>query len=173
MAPAISKFPSFQFYDGKLKNAQAIYRRPLPSCLQAFRTYNYFFFDLLDSVQQEKDTSYINNAELCTYTATDAVIVDWEHGLQPEADGPGKDDPLGRVLWSTVKADDTGLWVERVLNRRNRYVKLLEELIEAGLIGTSSEAVPDNVQKSAQGEIIVWPLRRDTLTVNPMDRANM
>lgn len=103
------------------------------------------------------------------YTAADAVIVDWEHGLQPEPDGPGADNPLGRVLWSTAKADGIGLWVKRVLNRRNKYVKMLEELIEAGLIGTSSEAIPDGVQKGQSGEIQSWPLRRDTLTVNPME----
>jgi DNA-binding transcriptional regulator LsrR (DeoR family) len=76
---------------------------------------------------------------------------------------------LGRVDWKTAMVDEKGLFVERVLNRRNKYVRFLEELIRAGLIGTSTEAIPDGVVKAADGEIVAWPLRRDTLTVQPMD----
>ena len=82
--------------------------------------------------------------------------VDWEHGQDTDPESPGKDDVLG-------------LWVQRVLNRRNRYVQMLEDLIEAGMIGTSSEAISEQVRKAADGEITVWPLRRDTLTVSPME----
>lgn len=99
------------------------------------------------------------------YTETDLLAVDWEHG-QGEL---GKDDVLGRVDWKTARIDERGLFVERVLNRRNRYVQYLEELIEAGLIANSSEAVSEAVEKAANGEILRWPLRRDTLTVSPME----
>ena len=99
------------------------------------------------------------------YTDVDLLAVDWEHGHGEL----GKDEVLGRVDWKTARIDDKGLFVERVLNRRNRYVKYLEELIEAGLIGNSSEAVSDGVEKAPNGEIVRWPLRRDTLTVTPME----
>lgn len=99
------------------------------------------------------------------YTDVDLLAVDWEHGHREL----GKDEVLGRVDWKTARVDDKGLFVERVLNRRNRYVKYLEELIEAGLIGNSSEAVIDGVEKAPNGEIVRWPLRRDTLTVTPME----
>lgn len=99
------------------------------------------------------------------YTDVDLLAVDWEHGYGEL----GKDEVLGRVDWKTARIDDKGLFVERVLNRRNRYVKYLEELIEAGLIGNSSEAVSDGVEKAPNGEIVRWPLRRDTLTVTPME----
>lgn len=101
------------------------------------------------------------------YTATGRLYVDWEHGLG--LDGLGKDDILGYVDWSTAKADNRGLWAERILNRRNRYVQMLETLIEAGLVGTSSEAVAEGIVKAANGEIVKWPLCRDTLTVSPME----
>lgn len=101
------------------------------------------------------------------YTAIGRLPVDWEHGRG--YDGLDKHDKLGYVDWATAKADNTGLWVQRVLNRRNRYVQMLEPLIKAGLIGTSSEAIPEKVVKAANGEITAWPLMGDALTVNPMD----
>lgn len=105
------------------------------------------------------------------YTDIDAVVVDFEHGRQPDGTGPGRDEPLGRVLWETAVKDDTGLWVKRALNRRNRYVKMLEQLgiFEKGGVGTSSEAISASAQKAQNGEIQIWPLRRDTLTFTPME----
>jgi len=105
------------------------------------------------------------------YTDVDAVVVDFEHGRKPDREGPGRDEPLGRVLWNTATKDGTGLWVQRALNRRNRYIQMLEQLgvFEKGWIGTSSEAVSSAVQKGDNGEIRVWPIRRDTLTFTPME----
>lgn len=102
------------------------------------------------------------------YTQTGVLYVDWEHGQAP-ADEPGKDDVLGFVDWKSARIDDRGVFVERVLNRRNRYVQFLEELIDAGMIGNSSEAVAGEVEKGDSGEIKRWPLVRDTLTVSPME----
>lgn len=102
------------------------------------------------------------------YTDSGTVAVDWEHGFAPTGE-PAKDDVLGRVDWKTARLDDKGLFVERVLNRRNRYVQYIEQLIADGLIGTSSEAIPDGVQKAKDGRIESWPIRRDTLTVSPME----
>ena len=101
-----------------------------------------------------------------TNTKAGVIFVDWEHGQDQE---PGPGDVLGVVDWKTAKRDERGVWVERVLNRRSKYVKWLEELIEKGLIGTSSEAIPGQIEKAADGRIARWPLRRDTLTVQPME----
>jgi hypothetical protein len=103
-------------------------------------------------------------------TVNGTVFVDWEHG-QDSAPGPG--DMLGVVDWKTARTDERGVWVERVLNRRSQYVQWLESLIEMGLIGTSSEAVDSQVQKAMDGHITRWPLRRDTLTVTPMEPRMM
>ena len=100
------------------------------------------------------------------YTKSGVVFVDWEHG-QEDAPGPG--DVLGVVDWKTAKRDERGVWVERVLNRRSKYVQWLEGLITDGIIGSSSEAVPDETEKASDGAILRWPLRRDTLTVQPME----
>ena len=104
------------------------------------------------------------------YTKSGVVFVDWEHGQDSE---PGPGDVLGVVDWKSARVDERGVWVERVLNRRSRYVRWLEPLIAGGLIGTSSEAVPEETEKAADGAILRWPVRRDTLTVQPMEPRMM
>jgi len=101
-----------------------------------------------------------------SYTKAGALYEDWEHA-QAEAG----DELLGVVDWKTAKVDDKGVFVERVLQRRNQYVRWLEELgwFEDGTLGTSSHADPKGVVKRADGEIVRWPLFRDTITVNPME----
>lgn len=96
------------------------------------------------------------------------LAVDWEH--RRDGDGPG-DEVLGYVDWKSVRIDNLGIWVQRVLDRRNRFVQVLHELgwFEKGLLGTSSEPINHLVRKTADGRILTWPLRGDTLTVMPMD----
>jgi HK97 family phage major capsid protein len=103
------------------------------------------------------------------YTKTGMLYVDFEHSLDPDGLGIGSDDVLGYVDWKTAKKDERGLFVERVLLRRQKYVQFLEELIDAGLIGNSSETIRGKAKRTDEGEIIAWPLKRDTLTVNPME----
>jgi HK97 family phage major capsid protein len=107
------------------------------------------------------------------YTRTGVLYVDWEHGQDGSKGAPGAEDVLGIVDWTTAKRDDHGVWVERALNRRNEYMRYLEQLIDAGMVGTSSEAQADQVQKAADGKITRWPLKRDTLTVTPMEPRMM
>jgi len=107
-----------------------------------------------------------------SYTKSGVLHVDWEHGRGKHVDGeeaPGKDDVLGFVDWKTVKRDDLGVWVERVLNRRNQYMKYLETLIEEGIIGNSVESTEEGMEVKSNGEITRFPLKRDTLTVTPME----
>jgi phage head maturation protease len=104
-----------------------------------------------------------------TYTDIGLLYVDFEHGRDHEGVGNSKNNVLGVVDWKSARIDDKGIFVERILNRRSDYVKYLEELIAAGIIGTSSEAVPTCVRKKSSGEIVEWPLMRDALTVTPME----
>jgi len=110
------------------------------------------------------------------YTKTGQLLIDWEHGERPDRDEngepipqPGRDDVLGYVKWATAKVDDRGVWVQRVLNRHNEYMQFLEVLIDQGVIGTSSEPVQGKATSGDNGEITDWPLKRDTLTVMPME----
>lgn len=79
--------------------------------------------------------------------------------------GADDDSVLGYVDWSTAKANDAGVFVQRVLNRRNRYLKFLEELIDAGMVTTASQPIQNRVKRGKNGEIIAWPVRRDSLVV--------
>ncbi|MHC4646884.1 MAG: hypothetical protein ACYTBJ_15405, partial [Planctomycetota bacterium] len=97
-------------------------------------------------------------------------------GLGKKIDGkdaPGPNDVLGYVDWNSRKTDALGVWVERILDRRNQYMKYLETLIDAGLIANSTEAIEDGVVTTKSGEIKAWPLRKDTLTVMPMEPRMM
>lgn len=110
-----------------------------------------------------------------SYTATGRIHLDYEHGKGKRIDGPdapGRDDVLGYVDWSTKRVDDRGVWVERAINRHNAYAQWIETLIDAGIVGTSSEAVETDVEKADDGAISRWPLRRDTLTITPMEWRN-
>ncbi len=98
--------------------------------------------------------------------------IGWEHGKDPDEAGVGEK-KLGYVDWSTARKDEKGWFVERVLDRREKYVQFVEDLIEAGLIGTSSEAIKEGIRALEDGTITRWPLRGDTLTVMPMEPRMM
>jgi len=110
-----------------------------------------------------------------SYTQTGTLYLDWEHGHGKALDGagPGVHDVLGTVKWDTMKVDEMGVWVDRVLNRRTSYMTYLEPLIEAGMIGSSSKAVKHDIVVADNGEIEIWPLERDTLTVIPAEPRMM
>lgn len=103
------------------------------------------------------------------YTLTGQLLIDWEHRTTPDEDGPDAEDVFGYVDWKTAVIDEAGLFVNRVLNRRNKYVQMLEALFDAGLLGSSSEPVQKGVVKGENGEIKEWPMKRDSFSVWPMD----
>lgn len=111
-----------------------------------------------------KSTKFDSN-----YTDLGLLYVDFEHGLDPDKVGNDDSNVLGVVDWKSAKVDDKGIFVHRVLNRRASYIDFLSELIDSGVMGTSSAAVRGKSQKTQSGEITVWPLMRDSLTLTPME----
>jgi hypothetical protein len=103
-----------------------------------------------------------------SYTESGVLHVDFEHGRDPDKVGLTEHDVLGVVDWSTAKTDATGVFVERSLKRQARYMAALEHLIDNGKIGTSSEAIAGKVKRE-NGDILEWPLKRDTLTFTPAE----
>ncbi len=107
-----------------------------------------------------------------SYTASKFLHVDFEHGLDPDKTGMDENEILGFVDWKTMKVDDKGVFVERVLNRQAKYMEYIEPLIEAGIVGNSSEAIAGKTVRDGSN-IIDWPLKRDTLTVQPCEPRMM
>jgi hypothetical protein len=103
------------------------------------------------------------------YTRAGTLHINWEHGTKELP----PDEILGVVDWKTARWDEKGIFVERVLARRSKYVRFVEDLIAKDLIGTSTQPVQKGVEKTASGEITRWPLYRDTLTVMPMEPRMM
>jgi hypothetical protein len=120
----------------------------------------------------EPETDFESN-----YTKTGRLLIDWEHGTEPDVDEqgqkiaqPGRDDILGYVDWLTKRTDDIGLLARHVLDRSARYVsEFIEPLARAGLLGSSSEATEKGVIREDDGLITRWPLKRQSLTVMPME----
>ncbi|MNV36778.1 hypothetical protein D3C71_1282690 [compost metagenome] len=69
------------------------------------------------------------------YTDLGTLYVDFEHGLDPDGFGIDDSNVLGVVDWKSAKADEKGIFVHRVLNRRAKYVDFLTELLDAGVVG--------------------------------------
>lgn len=103
------------------------------------------------------------------YTKTGVLHVDFEHGFDPDNTGMDKNEVLGYVDWKTARVDENGVFVERVLNRQAKYMNFIEELIDAGVMGNSSQAVSGKTKRASGGEITQWPLMRDSLTVAPAE----
>jgi HK97 family phage major capsid protein len=107
------------------------------------------------------------------YTKSGRLYVDFEHGMDLDDVGADEHAILGYVDWKTANIDERGVFVQRVLNRRQKYMEWLEPLIKEGLVGNSSAAVPGTVKRSDNGEIQEWRLMRDSITVNPAESRMM
>lgn len=108
--------------------------------------------------------------------AMERIPMDWEHARQPDKYGPEGEIPVPGlhdvIAWAdmkTAEVDETGLWVERVLNRKSRYLKGVMTLLAAGKLATSTYPIQGQTVKSDDGHIDKWPLYRDSITVTPME----
>lgn len=119
---------------------------------------------VLFGVRDDAGNFFTQSTNFDSYcTDTGKIEIDWEHGAGYE--GLSKNDILGYVDMKTARIEKKGLFAERVLNRRNPYVKILEEIIGMGLLGTNTEPIESDIRKNPDGEITAWPLLRDSLTI--------
>jgi len=86
----------------------------------------------------------------------------FEHGFDKQAGMQ----VLGKTM--TLETKDEGLWVEAQLDRHERYVQYVEELLESGALGWSSGAVGHLAQKSGQ-VWKSWPIAEFSLTPIPAE----
>lgn len=87
----------------------------------------------------------------------------YHHGL----DGKLKAAVIGMI--DTLKADDTGLWAEAQLDLRQRYVQIVQRLVDKGILGWSSGSLPHLVEVLADGQIKRWPIVEGSLTPTPAE----
>ena len=89
----------------------------------------------------------------------------YHHGM----DTTMRDRVIGVI--DTMKADDTGIWVEAQLEIANEYVQAVLELVDKGALGWSSGALGYLVEYGRNGEIKKWPIVEGSLTPTPADPA--
>lgn len=84
----------------------------------------------------------------------------FDHSLEAIAD------PIGNVIKSEV--DDTGVWFEFQLNRRNKYVGRIKELIQSGALGLSTGCA-HHLTRRENGELKSWVVTELSVTPTPAE----
>jgi len=87
----------------------------------------------------------------------------YNHGGDPYLKGS----PVGVI--DTIEEKDIGLWYEAQLNLSTKYAAAVQGLIEQGVLGTSSGAIPRSVVKSTNGHIKSWTIYEGSGTPCPVD----
>ncbi len=87
----------------------------------------------------------------------------YHHGL----DGSLKAAVIGVI--DTLKPDDTGIWAEAQLDLRKRYVRIVQKLVDKGILGWSSGSLPHLVEVGGDGQIKRWPIIEGSLTPAPAE----
>ncbi len=92
---------------------------------------------------------------------------------------PGMNRKMGKRRLSpvTLSRDDTGVWMEGLLDERNEYEAGLAELARAGKLGASSGVPSHLVERETEGKgnlIKYWPLGKDaSYTHTPAEYRNV
>lgn len=87
----------------------------------------------------------------------------YHHGL----DSTMKSSVIGAI--DVLKADATGVWAEAQLNMHNKYVSVVLQLIQKGILGWSSGSLPHLVEVERDGHIKRWPIVEGSLTPTPAE----
>ena len=98
---------------------------------------------------------------------------DWHHGDDPTRvmgrTVLGKAIDLGRFEGPSKEPDEDGWWVTVWLDQGQKRVELIRRLAAQATIYGSSESVPGMTRKASNGEILVWPYWRQTLSTSPQN----
>jgi hypothetical protein len=101
----------------------------------------------------------------------DGVDVLFHHGMPIKK---GFEDFASHIFKNAVKTsrNDIGVWAETVLDLADKYESKVFELVKAGKLGWSSGSTARVVRKSADGEILRWPIVEASLTPAPAEPRN-
>ncbi len=105
------------------------------------------------------------------FTPQTDLALDWyaqrpvlyQHGL----DGHLKTALIGVI--DTLQADEIGIWAEAQLHLHHRYLDVVSQLIEDGILGWSSGSVAHLVDVDAEGHIRRFPIIEGSLTPTPAE----
>jgi len=87
----------------------------------------------------------------------------YHHGL----DGNLKATVIGQI--DHLHMDELGIWAEAQLDLHQRYVRVVQGLIEKGILHWSSGSLPHLVEVAEDGHIKRWPLVEGSLTPTPAE----
>jgi hypothetical protein len=90
----------------------------------------------------------------------------YHHALDPEVGSS----MIGII--DTLVPDEIGVWCEGNLELRSQHGLAVKAMIERGEVGWSSGSLPHLVVKSADGEILRWPIVEASITKVPAQRHN-
>ena len=105
------------------------------------------------------------------FTPDTQFCLDW-YGQRPVLYHHGFDKTLKAAAIGTIdtiRADEVGLWAEAQLDLHNQYVMAVQELIGKGVLGWSSGAMPQAVERDYDGRIKSWPIIEGSLTPTPAE----
>lgn len=107
-----------------------------------------------------KDTEFDSS-----YVKSGVMMIDWEHGRQELE----KSDVLGYIPTGSMLDNEYGKMALHAISRHNTYSDIIKQILDMHIATTSSEPVQGRTAKSADGRIEKWPLRRNSVTVTPME----
>ncbi|HML24974.1 MAG TPA: phage major capsid protein [Aggregatilinea sp.] len=87
----------------------------------------------------------------------------YQHGLDGEM-GPVM---IGQI--ESLRADDTGVWVQAQLDLRSRWARAVMDLVQREVLGWSSGSLPHLVAVGTDGHIRRWPIVEGSLTPSPAE----
>lgn len=97
---------------------------------------------------------------------------DWHHGHDRTMKRTviGKAVDLGGFAGASKEPDEDGWWVTVWLDHEQKKLRLIQQINErGGHVYGSSESVPGLTRKADNGEILVWPYWRQTLSTSPQN----
>lgn len=73
-------------------------------------------------------------------------------------------------LVDVMEQDETGLWIEAQIKEHEAYQRLIQPLVQKGMLGWSSGALPGGRRvNKATGKIVRWPIVEASMTPSPME----
>lgn len=105
------------------------------------------------------------------FTPSTDLALDWyprrpilyHHGL----DEAVKAEMIGVI--ESMTPDDTGLWIEGQLDKRNRWTAAVLQLVRAGKLGWSSGSLVHLAKAEDDGRLTRWPIVEGSMTPTPAE----